>query len=147
MKASRKQPEYAKRTVTIDMVICDVCRELSVEPEWLFGKSRHPMVVWARAIITTVAREATFLSFPEIARSIGSPNHSTVITAAHRVRDILTLPSGNPRRVVCRHSGRRAFPPPEGPDVETVLNAVRIRLNLPSAVLPTPGVAKRTEAA
>lgn len=52
-------------------------------PIWR-GKTRHPRVVMARAIITHLARQLTTLSYPEIARAIGRPNHSTVITAFQR---------------------------------------------------------------
>jgi len=38
-------------------------------------------VVFARQLITVLSRELTTKSFPEIARAIGKPNHSTVIAA------------------------------------------------------------------
>jgi chromosomal replication initiator protein len=42
-------------------------------------------VVLARAVSTALARRLTSASYPEIARAIGRPNHSTVITAHRRL--------------------------------------------------------------
>ena len=42
-------------------------------------------VALARALVTYLARRLTTMSYPEIARSMNRPNHSTVITAFNRV--------------------------------------------------------------
>ena len=39
-----------------------------------------------RGLIVTLAREFTTLSYPEIARGMKRPNHSTVITAFNRMK-------------------------------------------------------------
>lgn len=72
------------RPVRIEAIIAQTASVLSVETSDLSGKTRHPRVVLARAIITHLARQMTTLSYPEIARAIGRPNHSTVITAFQR---------------------------------------------------------------
>lgn len=77
-------PIRAARPVRIDAVIAHTCAALAVDTTDLAGKTRHPRVVMARAIITHLARQLTTLSYPEIARAIGRPNHSTVITAFQR---------------------------------------------------------------
>ncbi len=77
-------PIRASRPVRIDAVISHTCAALAVDTTDLAGKTRHPRVVMARAIITHLARQLTTLSYPEIARAIGRPNHSTVITAFQR---------------------------------------------------------------
>jgi chromosomal replication initiator protein len=77
-------PSRAARPVRIDAIITHTCAALAVDVADLSGKTRHPRVVTARAVITTLARQMTTLSYPEIARAIGRPNHSTVITAFQR---------------------------------------------------------------
>ena len=72
------------RPVRIDAIITHTCAALAVDVADLSGKTRHPRVVLSRAIITHLARQLTTLSYPEIARAIGRPNHSTVITAFQR---------------------------------------------------------------
>lgn len=77
-------PIRAPRPVRIDAIITHTCAALAVDQADLSGKTRHPRVVLSRAIITHLARQMTTLSYPEIARAIGRPNHSTVITAFQR---------------------------------------------------------------
>jgi chromosomal replication initiator protein len=77
-------PLRAPRPVRIDAIMAHTCAALAVDPVDLSGKTRHPRVVCARALITHLARQMTTLSYPEIARAIGRPNHSTVITAFQR---------------------------------------------------------------
>lgn len=79
------EPNRVRRPVQIGTITAEVCRTLAVEPAELAGKTRHKRVVLARAVVTWLARRLTTLSFPEIARAIGRPNHSTVITAHNRL--------------------------------------------------------------
>lgn len=72
------------KPVRIESIIAHTTAAMGVEASELSGKTRHPRVVLARAIITHLARQMTTLSYPEIARAIGRPNHSTVITAFQR---------------------------------------------------------------
>lgn len=74
------------RPVRIDAIIAETCTALAIDPRDLSGKTRHKRVVAARALITHLARQLTTMSFPEIARAIGRPNHSTVITAFQRLQ-------------------------------------------------------------
>jgi chromosomal replication initiation ATPase DnaA len=67
-----------------------VCVHLGVSLQQFSGCSRHPKVVEAREFVTYILREfpgprGEVLSFPEIAASMGRPNHSTSITAYRRV--------------------------------------------------------------
>ena len=74
------------RPVRIDDIIRSTCAAVTVDPRDLSGKTRHVRVVLARALITHLARSMTTLSFPEIAKALGRPNHSTVITAHQRIQ-------------------------------------------------------------
>lgn len=74
-----------RKPVRMETILREACVQLRVEAEDLFGKGRHRRVVLARGLIVRLARELTTLSYPEIARGLGRPNHSTVITANQRI--------------------------------------------------------------
>lgn len=72
------------RPVRVEHIISTTCATLGVDVGDLSGKTRHKRVVLARAVITHLARALTTLSYPDIARALGRPSHSTVITAYQR---------------------------------------------------------------
>jgi len=74
-----------RRAVTVDGILSTVAAELAVDAGEVLGRGRHPRVVLTRAMVTLLARRMTTASFPEIARTLGRPNHSTVITALRRI--------------------------------------------------------------
>jgi chromosomal replication initiator protein len=74
------------RPVQADEVLAEVCRALSVSRADVLGASRHKRIVLARSVCVHLCRKLTTLSYPEIARAMSRPNHSTVITADKRVR-------------------------------------------------------------
>lgn len=73
------------RPVRLHEILDCACAELRVEVSEVLGRSRHRRAVLVRAISTKLAREMTTASYPEIARALGRPNHSTVITAGKRL--------------------------------------------------------------
>lgn len=79
------------RMVRMDQIVEEVCRALGVSREEVSARGRHVRVVLARALSTHLARRLTTLSYPEIARALGRPNHSTVITAAQRLEGQLAV--------------------------------------------------------
>jgi chromosomal replication initiator protein len=74
-----------RRPIRGEQVIAHVCRALGVELAEFTGRGRHKRVVLARAVAANLCRRLTTLSFPEIARAMGRPNHSTIITAFQRL--------------------------------------------------------------
>ncbi|MCC7389576.1 MAG: ATP-binding protein [Phycisphaerales bacterium] len=74
-----------RRPVRFDTILREVCQMLRVEAADLFGRGRHRRVVVARAVAVRLSRELTTLSYPEIAKALHRPNHSTVITADQRI--------------------------------------------------------------
>jgi chromosomal replication initiator protein len=72
--------------VRIATVIDVVCEKLGVNRADLMGACRHQRVVLARGVVAHLSREMTTLSYPEIARALGRTFHSTVHTAANRLR-------------------------------------------------------------
>jgi chromosomal replication initiator protein len=87
---SGSQPAFGaaqrpRRPVPITVIQAEIARRLRVEHSDMAGKGRHPRVVLARSIVVHIARRLTTLSFPEIARAMNRPNHSSVITAHNRL--------------------------------------------------------------
>lgn len=74
-----------RRPVPSPLIIERVCRALRVDASDLMSRGRHARVVLGRALVTYLSRRLTTMSYPEIARSMARPNHSTVITAYNRV--------------------------------------------------------------
>ncbi len=72
--------------VRIGGVLDAVCTTLGVTRNDLCGSGRHRRVVLARGLVAYLGRELTTLSYPEIAQAMGRPHHSTVHTAARRLK-------------------------------------------------------------
>jgi chromosomal replication initiator protein len=76
-----------RRSVSVQLIAGEVCAELGVDEAELHGSGRHRRVVLARSLTAYLARQLTTKSFPEIARAMGRPSHSTVVTAAKRMEE------------------------------------------------------------
>lgn len=66
-----------------------VGRWFDVTPARLRSMSRSRNVSLARAIAMYLARQHTTMSYPEISRAFGKPNHSTAVMAVKRLEDRL----------------------------------------------------------
>lgn len=84
----------SRRPIAIRTIIEQVCKALSVDVGEFAGKGRHKRVVFARSVCAHLCRQITTQSFPEIARAMGRPNHSTVITAQRRLQKQLDTDAG-----------------------------------------------------
>lgn len=73
------------RPVPLKRIVDVVCEELSVEPRQVMDRCRHRRVVLARSLVIHLARQLTTLSYPELARGLSRPNHSSIITAHQRI--------------------------------------------------------------
>ena len=93
-------PGQVQPLPSIEIIMHAACETCRVGQRDLASPCRHPKVVLARAIITRVARHLTLMSYPEIARAIGRPNHSTVITADQRLKQRLQHGVGHPARTI-----------------------------------------------
>lgn len=81
-----------RRPIPLETIVGEVCRCLTVDRVEFVGKGRHKRVVLARAVCGHLCRKLTTLSYPEIARGMGRPNHSTIITACKRLGEDLSRP-------------------------------------------------------
>lgn len=88
-RASGSVTSLGPRIVKAEDILRRVCERLHVDRADLSSRTRHPRVVLARSVIVWLCRKLTTLSFPEIARVLGRPNHSTVITALQRLNRLL----------------------------------------------------------
>ncbi len=79
-------PDSKRRRVRYEHVLQAVAEELHVTPAQITGAGRHRHVVLARSLVVHLTRQFTSMSFPEIAAAMGRKNHSTVITAAQRMK-------------------------------------------------------------
>ncbi|MDP1662407.1 MAG: DnaA/Hda family protein [Phycisphaerales bacterium] len=78
-----------RQPIRLEAVVALSCQKMNVTLTEVAGRGRHPRVVLARALATLLARKHTRASYPEIARAVGRPNHSTVITAHQRLDALL----------------------------------------------------------
>jgi chromosomal replication initiator protein len=74
------------RPMRVAQIVTEVCRTLGVSESDFKGTGRHKLVVLARALTVHLARKNTSASFPEIARAMNRPNHSSIITALQRLQ-------------------------------------------------------------
>lgn len=85
-RALQSTPSNAPaKPIHVQQVARVVAEELRVDMSDLMSSSRHKRVVLARSIAAYLARRLTTQSFPEIAKALGRPNHSTIVTACQRV--------------------------------------------------------------
>ncbi len=77
------------RRVTLPQILAGACAAVGVTPAQALAKSRKRELVLARDLAVHLAKDMTSLSYPEIARGLQRPNHSTVITAHKRLRQQL----------------------------------------------------------
>ena len=83
--AEPARPLGMPRPVRAEEIIHAVCVTLGVGDAEFRGRGRHWKVVLARSVASVLSKRLTRMSFPEIARAMGRPNHSTIITACQRL--------------------------------------------------------------
>lgn len=74
-----------RRSVSVNVIATEVCAELGVDVAELHATGRHQRVVLARSMTAYLSRRLTNKSYPEIARAMARPSHSTVVTACKRM--------------------------------------------------------------
>ncbi len=83
----REQPASTpRRPIRYDVILNAVCGMFSLSPEQVTGRVRKTHVVLARSLLIHLVYELTPMSYPEIAAIMGRPNHSTIVTAAGRIK-------------------------------------------------------------
>ncbi|GAB4384918.1 MAG: chromosomal replication initiator protein DnaA [Phycisphaerales bacterium] len=77
--------QQSQRSIQIETILRVVCAELGVQMNELLGQGRHRRVVLARSMAALLARELTTRSYPEIAKAMARPSHSTIVSAIGRI--------------------------------------------------------------
>jgi chromosomal replication initiator protein len=73
------------RPIPLSFIIPTACELCRMPIEDVLGRTRHARVVETRNLAVYAARLMTTASFPEIARALCRPNHSTFVTAHGRI--------------------------------------------------------------
>ena len=76
-----------EKYVTIDMIQRKVCEFYSIKLSDLNSSKRQKAIATARQVAMYLAKELTSKSLPDIGRSFGGKDHSTVIHAVKRVKE------------------------------------------------------------
>lgn len=80
-----EQPKArARRPISADAIAEEVCRVLGVDRNEFLSSCRHRRLVFARGMAAYLCRKLTTLSFPEVAKAYGRPNHSSIVTSFRR---------------------------------------------------------------
>jgi len=85
----------SRRPVRLEAIVAHTCRLLGVDLGEFTGTGRQPRTVLARSITAYLARRLTSMSYPDIARGMGRPSHSTIIAAAQRLEQQLAAADGS----------------------------------------------------
>lgn len=72
------------RPIRFDDIFDTVCEAFAVERAAVLSGRRQKLLVLARSLAAYLARRMTPMSYPEIARALKRPNHTTIITACQR---------------------------------------------------------------
>ena len=76
-----------KLPVTIDLIIDTACEMFDFPRELIIGTSRRQPLVLARQIAMYTTRDLTELSYPQIGKSFGNRDHTTVMHACRKIQD------------------------------------------------------------
>lgn len=67
-------------------ILAVVIAEYDIHPLHFVGTGRHPRVLAAREAAVFLCRKYTVMSYPEIARAMGMPTHTTAIWQHKRAK-------------------------------------------------------------
>ncbi|CAI9403653.1 Chromosomal replication initiator protein DnaA [Aestuariimicrobium sp. T2.26MG-19.2B] len=83
-------PEGGEGQVTPDLIMSESAAYFGVSVEELMGTSRTQALVTARQIAMYLCRELTDLSLPKIGAQFGGKDHTTVMHAERKIRELLS---------------------------------------------------------
>ena len=82
-------PEGQENTITAAMIMSSVADYFAVSVDDLCGTSRTHVLVTARQMAMYLCRELTDLSLPKIGQAFGGRDHTTVMHADRKIRQLL----------------------------------------------------------
>ncbi|MGJ6981579.1 chromosomal replication initiator protein DnaA [Aestuariimicrobium soli] len=83
-------PEGGEAQVTPDLIMSESAAYFGVTVDELIGTSRTQALVTARQIAMYLCRELTDLSLPKIGAQFGGKDHTTVMHAERKIRELLS---------------------------------------------------------
>ena len=83
-------PDQAGPQITSSMIMAQTSQYFGISVDDLIGSSRSRTLVTARQIAMYLCRELTDLSLPRIGSSFGGRDHTTVMHAERKVRQLMT---------------------------------------------------------
>lgn len=82
-------PEVQPRQINIQVIQSEVCRYFNISKADLIGNKRAQLIVYPRQIAMYLSRELTDYSLPKIGQEFGGRDHTTVIHANMKVRNLI----------------------------------------------------------
>lgn len=82
-------PEVQPRQINIQVIQSEVCRYFNISKADLIGNKRAQPIVYPRQIAMYLSRELTDYSLPKIGQEFGGRDHTTVIHANMKVRNLI----------------------------------------------------------
>jgi chromosomal replication initiator protein len=86
LKDLLKEP---KKLITVDFIQRCVVEEFGISLHDLKTRRRHKTIVLPRQVAMYLSRELTDLSLPEIGNFFGGKDHTTVLHAYNKIKEIL----------------------------------------------------------
>lgn len=83
----RSQDEQTART-TPQVILEQVAKRFNLDVKAILGAKRHKQVVLARQVAMLLCREELGLSFPALGKLFGGKDHSTVLYAVNKIKQI-----------------------------------------------------------
>jgi len=82
-------PESEQSAISAATIMAATAEYFSVTVEELCGSSRSRVLVTARQIAMYLCRELTDLSLPKIGQTFGNRDHTTVMHAERKIRNLM----------------------------------------------------------
>jgi chromosomal replication initiator protein len=87
LKKILKQSE--KREITVDDILKTVSTKMGVKLSDIKSQKKNKEIVLARQVAMYMSRKLIGMSFPDIGRKMGGRDHSTVIHACNKIKDVM----------------------------------------------------------
>lgn len=85
----REQLQEKRDSITIDLIMKIVSKELNVKPSEIRSKSRSRAIVYSRRVAIYLARELTPMSMPQLAQYFGMKDHTAVSHTMRKINELI----------------------------------------------------------
>jgi chromosomal replication initiator protein len=82
-------PDEGTHEVSVQVIMAETAAYFGLTVEDITGSSRSRLLVTARQMAMYLTRELTPLSLPKIGQAFGGRDHTTVLHAANKIRDLM----------------------------------------------------------